>query len=170
MPGSVARGIANGFGDILRREGGSLPLHRFSALPEIRGRGAFKIAIPAARLAQTGESSAQDNPVAPPGLDEVNAQPIPAFDSGDRAARQFGGSLEYRSGLSNLAVSARRFGGLSGLRLDAKGERFIAISDKGSWFTGRIVYQGREMTGLADVEAAPMLGPDGRPITARAAG
>ena len=48
-----------------------------------------------------------------------------------------------------------------------KGERFIAISDKGSWFTGRIVYTGREMTGLDDVEAAPMLGPDGRPITAR---
>ena len=53
------------------------------------------------------------------------------------------------------------------MRLDAKGERFISFSDKGSWFTGRIVYQGREMTGLADVEAAPMLGPDGRPITAR---
>ena len=53
------------------------------------------------------------------------------------------------------------------MRLDAKGERFISFSDKGSWFTGRIVYQGREMTGLDDVEAAPMLGPDGRPITAR---
>ena len=59
------------------------------------------------------------------------------------------------------------FGGLSGLRLDARGERFISFSDKGTWFTGRIVYSGREMTGLADVEAAPMLGPDGRPITAR---
>jgi hypothetical protein len=56
---------------------------------------------------------------------------------------------------------------LSGLRLDAKGERFIAISDKGSWFTGRIVYKGREMAGLDDVEASPMLGPDGRPITSR---
>ncbi len=53
------------------------------------------------------------------------------------------------------------------MRLDAKGERFIAISDKGSWFTGRIAYKGREMTGLEDVEASPMLGPDGRPITAR---
>jgi hypothetical protein len=76
------------------------------------------------------------------------------------------GSLEYRSGLV-LTSGFRGFGGLSGLRLDAKGERFIAISDKGSWFTGRIVYKGREMTGLDDVEAAPLLGPDGRPITAR---
>ena len=53
------------------------------------------------------------------------------------------------------------------MRLDAKGERFISFSDKGTWFTGRIVYRGREMVGLADVEAAPMLGADGKPITAR---
>jgi hypothetical protein len=59
------------------------------------------------------------------------------------------------------------FGGLSGLRLDAKGQRFISFSDKGAWFTGRIVYRGREMIGLADVEAAPMLGSDGQPIASR---
>jgi hypothetical protein len=96
---------------------------------------------------------------------EVNARPIPSFDTRDRSHVRFG-SLEYRSGLI-LTSRFRGFGGLSGLRLDAKGERFISISDKGSWFTGRIVYQGRQMTGLDDVEAAPMLGPDGRPITAR---
>src|SRR6266566_261309 len=96
---------------------------------------------------------------------EVNARPIPSFDPRDRSHMRFG-SLEYRSGLA-LTSPFRGFGGLSGLRLDPKGERFIALSDKGGWFTGRIVYSGREMTGIADVEAAPMLGPDGRPITAR---
>jgi hypothetical protein len=96
---------------------------------------------------------------------EVNARPIPSFDTRDRSHVRFG-SLEYRSGLV-LTSRFRGFGGLSGLRLDAKGERFIAISDKGGWFTGRIVYRGTEMTGLDDVEAAPMLGPDGQPITAR---
>ena len=96
---------------------------------------------------------------------EVNARPLPSFDSRDRSHIRFG-QLEYRSGLV-LTSRFPGFGGLSGLRLDAKGERFISISDKGSWFTGRIVYRGREMTGLDDVEAAPMLGPDGRPITAR---
>src|ERR1700738_4301225 len=96
---------------------------------------------------------------------EVNARPIPSFDPANRARTRFG-ALEYRSGLV-LTSSFRGFGGLSGWRLDAKGERFISFSDKGSWFTGRIVYQGREMTGLADVEAAPMLGPDGKPITTR---
>jgi hypothetical protein len=96
---------------------------------------------------------------------EVNARPLPSFDTRDRSHVRYG-SLEYRSGLI-LTSRFRGFGGLSGLRLDAKGERFIAISDKGGWFTGRIVYKGREMTGLDDVEASPMLGSDGKPITAR---
>ncbi len=96
---------------------------------------------------------------------EVNARPLPSFDTRDRSRVRFG-ELEYRSGLI-LTSRFRGFGGLSGLRLDAKGERFIAISDKGGWFTGRIVYKGREMVGIDDVEASPMLGPDGKPITAR---
>jgi hypothetical protein len=96
---------------------------------------------------------------------EVKARPLPSFDTRDRSHVRFG-SLEYRSGLI-LTSSFRGFGGLSGIRLDAKGERFIAISDKGSWFTGRIAYRGREMVGLDDVEAAPLLGPDGKPLTGR---
>ncbi|KRQ12323.1 twin-arginine translocation pathway signal [Bradyrhizobium pachyrhizi] len=95
---------------------------------------------------------------------DVNARPLPSFDIRDRARTRFG-ALEYRSGLI-LTSSFSGFGGLSALRLDAKGERFIAVSDQGSWFTGRIVYRGREMVGLEDVEAAPLLGADGRPITA----
>src|SRR6201995_2091695 len=96
---------------------------------------------------------------------EVKARPIASFDPRDRSHLRFG-SLEYRSGLV-LTSGFRGFGGLSGIRLDAKGERFIAISDKGGWFTGRIRYEGREMKGLDDVEASPMLAPAGRPITAR---
>jgi hypothetical protein len=96
---------------------------------------------------------------------EVKARPLPSFDTRDHSRVRFG-KLEYRSGLI-LTSPFPGFGGLSGWRLDAKGERFISFSDKGSWFTGRIVYSGREMVGLDDVEAAPMLGPDGRPITAR---
>ena len=101
----------------------------------------------------------------PPVSIEVKARPLPYFDSRDHQHARFG-LLEYRSGLV-LTSPFPGFGGLSGLRLDAKGERFISFSDHGSWFTGRILYHGREMTGLADVEAAPMLGPDGRPITTR---
>jgi hypothetical protein len=96
---------------------------------------------------------------------EVNARPIPSFDRSDRSRVRFG-ALQYRSGLV-LTSRFPGFGGLSGIRLDQKGERFISFSDKGNWFTGRIVYSGREMIGLADVEAAPMLGPDGKPILTR---
>ncbi|MFZ1170379.1 MAG: esterase-like activity of phytase family protein [Bradyrhizobium sp.] len=96
---------------------------------------------------------------------EVEARPIPWFDRHDHDRVRFG-ALEYRSGLV-LTSAFPRFGGLSGLRLDPKGERFISFSDRGHWFTGRIVYEGRAMIGLADVESAPMRGPDGKPITAR---
>ncbi|MBV9531597.1 MAG: esterase-like activity of phytase family protein [Bradyrhizobium sp.] len=106
----------------------------------------------------------EHSPAAPVAI-TVNARPILVFDPRDRSRVRFG-ALNYRSGLV-LSSSFTQFGGLSGIRLDAKGERFIALSDKGSWFTGRIVYSGPAMVGLKDVEAAPMLGPDGRPITTR---
>ena len=94
---------------------------------------------------------------------EVKARSIPWFDRHDHDRVRFG-ALEYRSGLV-LTSAFPRFGGLSGIRVDAKGERFISFSDHGHWFTGRIVYEGRAMAALADVESAPMLGPDGKPIT-----
>ncbi|HKS21052.1 MAG TPA: esterase-like activity of phytase family protein [Bradyrhizobium sp.] len=132
--------------------------------------GLSAIALPRAAPAQAAlERPPKYKPdefsVTAPVTIEVNARPVPSFDNRDRSRVRFG-SLEYRSGLI-LTSPFRGFGGLSGLRLDAKGERFIAISDKGSWFTGRIVYRGREMTGIDDVEASPMLGPDGKPITTR---
>ena len=128
-------------------------------------------ALPAIANAQTAvqprpkQAPPDEYSVAAPVSIDVNARPIPSFDTRDRSRVRFG-ALEYRSGLI-LTSRFRGFGGLSGLRLDAKGERFIAISDKGGWFTGRLVYNGREMTGLDDVEASPMLGPDGKPITSR---
>ncbi|MGT2440410.1 esterase-like activity of phytase family protein [Bradyrhizobium betae] len=94
---------------------------------------------------------------------EVNARPISSFEPRERSRVRFG-SLQYRSGLV-LTSPYRGFGGLSGIRLDAKGERFLAISDQGGWFTGTIRYSGGKMVGIDDVEAAPVLGADGRPIT-----
>ncbi|MDO8979814.1 MAG: esterase-like activity of phytase family protein [Afipia sp.] len=96
---------------------------------------------------------------------EVKARPIESFDPRDPTHIRYG-ALEFRSGLI-LTSPFRGFGGLSGLRLDKKGEQFIAISDKGNWFTGRIAYRGRRMAGLADVKSAPMLDSDGKKVTAR---
>jgi hypothetical protein len=120
-----------------------------------------------AQRATPSPSSAADefSSVNAPASIEVKARPLPSFDTRDHQRVRFG-SLEYRGGLV-LTSGFRGFGGLSGIRLDPKGERFISFSDKGTWFTGRIVYSGRAMTSLADVEAAPMLGPDGRPLAAR---
>lgn len=100
---------------------------------------------------------------APVGI-EVNARTIPNFEPGDRTRTRFG-SLDYRGGLV-LTSPHRGFGGLSALRfLDTKGERFVAISDQGTWFTGSIRYAGGKPVGLDDVEAAPVLNAEGRPIT-----
>jgi hypothetical protein len=60
-----------------------------------------------------------EHSVAAPVSIEVKARPIAAFDPGDRSHLRFG-SLQYRSGLI-LTSSFPGFGGLSGLRLDAKG-------------------------------------------------
>jgi hypothetical protein len=132
--------------------------------------GLWAVAAPRIVRAQSApppkQSTIDEHSVTAPVSIEVNARPIASFDPRDHSHLRFG-SLQYRGGLV-LTSSFRGFGGLSAIRmLDAKGERFVALSDKGSWFTGRIVYSGREMTGLADVEAAPILGPDGRPVAAR---
>lgn len=127
-------------------------------------------ALPTTAPAQFGtpppkQPSAQDLSTPARTAIEIKAQPIASFDLRDRSRVRFG-ALQFRSGLV-LSSPFRGFGGLSGLRLDAGGERFIAISDKATWFTGRLVYAGRDLAGLAEVEAAPMLGADGLPITAR---
>jgi hypothetical protein len=94
----------------------------------------------------------------------IHARPLASFDLRDRSRTRFG-ALQFRSGLV-LTSPDRRFGGLSSLRLDPSGARFVIASDKAVWFTGRIVHRGKEMIGLADVEAAPMLAADGKPLAA----
>ena len=132
---------------------------------------AFGIGLAVLTVLPFAHADAQSVPVAAPQTVrapvsiEVEASPIPSFDTRDRSHTQFG-QLRYRSGLI-LTSKYRNFGGLSGIRLDAKGEGFVAISDQGNWFTGKIAYNGSAMVGVADVETAPMLGADGRAITAR---
>ena len=123
-------------------------------LLECAAAGISPLVVPDLVRAQSATKPAvkDETFVAAPVSIDVNARPIASFDPRDRSHVRFG-SLEWRSGLV-LTSAFRGFGGLSALRLDPKGEKFIALSDKGSWFTGRIVYSGREMTGLADVEAS----------------
>jgi hypothetical protein len=115
-------------------------------------------------LPRLAHAQAPEHAVTEPASIEVNARPIPYFEPRDRSRTRFG-RLVYRSGLV-LTSSHRGFGGLSAWRfLDDKGERFLALSDQGTWFTGSLRYADGKMVGLDDVEAAPMLNSEGRPIT-----
>jgi hypothetical protein len=127
--------------------------------------GFSTLALSRSALAQATVKPAQpEHAVTAPARIEVNARPIPNFEPRDRARVRFG-SLQYRSGLV-LTSPHRGFGGLSGFRfLDTRGERFLTLSDQGTWFTGRIRYEAGKMVGLDEVEAAPMLNSEGRPIT-----
>jgi hypothetical protein len=86
--------------------------------------GLSAAAVPAAALAQTAvqrppkQAVADEFSVTAPVSIEVNARPLPSFDTRDRSRVRFG-ELEYRSGLI-LTSRFRGFGGLSGLRLDPR--------------------------------------------------
>ncbi|WP_081853037.1 esterase-like activity of phytase family protein [Bosea sp. 117] len=96
----------------------------------------------------------------------VTARPIARFAPG--TATRYG-NLDFRGGLV-LTSSFRAFGGLSGLALDAKGERFLAVSDKGWWFSGRIEAEDDRPLALDKVVAAPMRDRDGRTLATQGRG
>lgn len=95
----------------------------------------------------------------------VAAKPITAFSARAPDQHRFG-MVEYLGGLE-LKSSYAEFGGFSAIRVARDGEHFISLSDKGRWFTGRIVYERNRPVGIAEAMMAPMLGPDGRALAAR---
>jgi hypothetical protein len=96
----------------------------------------------------------------------IAAHAIDVFKLGGSDQVRFG-ALEFRGGLE-LTSSYREFGGLSAIRVAADGARFVALTDKGRWLTGRITYDARARpSGIADAVMAPMLGPDGRTLASR---
>lgn len=96
---------------------------------------------------------------------DVQSRAITAFEARDPSRRRFG-KLDFRGGLQ-LISAHKEFGGLSALRIEADGERFLAVTDKGFWLRGRLTYTGTQPSGIADVELAPLLTVDGRPIQKR---
>ncbi len=96
---------------------------------------------------------------------EIRVRAIESFQPAEPDRRIFG-SLEFRGGLE-LSSPAKNFGGLSAIRVAADGANFLAVTDKADWLRGRIVYRDNRPVGVADVEMAPMLGADGRALTAR---
>src|SRR5262249_34507783 len=123
------------------------------------------IAVSALLVALVSGDAQVSPSAAPPVAIEVRTEPIAAFDVRDSSLRQFG-LLEFRGGLV-LRSSYRHFGGISAIRVAPDGAHFIALTDKGWWFRGRILYEGTRPSGIADAEMAPILGADGRPLAAR---
>jgi hypothetical protein len=123
------------------------------------GMAAFLLLAGLPAAAQTPRAPTQTQRI------EIRAQLIESFDPRDTTQTQFG-SLRFRGGLV-LTSQHRHFGGLSSLRISADGTRLLAVTDKGNWLRARIVYRDGQPIALADAEMAPVLGPDGRPITAR---
>jgi hypothetical protein len=112
-------------------------------------------------------ASAQNSPrqAEAPVAIAVNAKPIAVFEPRDPARVRFG-ALTFRGGMELTSPHAE-FGGISALRVAADGARFLAVTDKGRWLRGRIVYEGTRPAGIADAEMAPVLGADGKPMAAR---
>jgi hypothetical protein len=70
---------------------------------------------------------------------QIDATVIASFDNHDETLTRFG-SLEFRGGLV-LTSRHPAFGGISAIHVEPDGNRFIAITDRGSWLRGRIVYR-----------------------------
>jgi hypothetical protein len=136
-------------------------MHR-CALHRVRDTLAFALLVISvvSALAETKPLTA-----GPPTRIEVRSKPIAAFEPRDPTRVRFG-ALTFRGGIE-LTSPYPQFGGISAIRVGADGSGFLAVSDKGRWLRGRIVYDGERPTGIADAEMAPVLGPDGKPLAAR---
>ena len=77
------------------------------------------------------------------------------------------GRLVFLGGLE-LQASDRMIGGISGLISLDGGNRFLAVTDNGHWVSGD-VEQGPDGSplGLKEIRYAPLLGTDGKTLTAR---
>ena len=117
------------------------------------------LAVGAVALAGSIRYSPARTPIA------IAATPIASFDNREPSRARFG-ALEFRGGLA-LTSSYEPFGGISALRVEPDGSRFLALTDNGSWLSARMLYANGRLSGIADAEMAPMLGSDGRPLAER---
>ena len=93
---------------------------------------------------------------------KIQASKLDTFSRADPSRTEFG-KLVFRGGLVLTSEDAR-FGGFSGIRLDADGAGFRAVSDRANWLTGRILYDGTKPVGVEAAEMFPVRGPKGGPV------
>ena len=99
----------------------------------------------------TGEANASEYTTRTVKLDDNNYER-------DRVGR-----LEWRGGFE-ITSTDNRFGGLSGLHIDPKGERITAVSDRGYWFHAGLRYKNEQLSGLSDPQMSIMKDQRGNPV------
>jgi hypothetical protein len=92
----------------------------------------------------------------------VKAAPLAGFDLRNAARREFG-PLRFLGGLV-LSADDRAFGGFSSLRMLSPDGRFLALSDRATWFEGRLVSEHGRPARIADARLAPARDARGRPL------
>lgn len=81
----------------------------------------------------------------------------------NRAVDRVGG-LRYRGGLE-ISSSDKRFGGYSGLVVEAHGRGIIAVSDRGHWLTARLGYDRKgNLAGIDNVRVSSLRDLAGKPL------
>jgi hypothetical protein len=104
-------------------------------------------------LAAAGPASAE--PIA------IKSAPIDYFSASDPDKKVFG-PLTFRGGLV-LTSEAKEFGGISGLRVTADG-RLIAVTDRGNWISGTLVYEDTKPVAIEGAELAAMRNANGKKL------
>ena len=101
----------------------------------------------------------------PAGAEPLRLRATPVPLDPDDAARDRVGPLRWLGGLE-LAAADRRFGGLSGLLIDADGAALTAVSDQGGWLRARLRYAPDGwLDGVGPATLGRLLGPDGEALT-----
>jgi hypothetical protein len=99
------------------------------------------------------------------GVQPVTVTAIPIDFDRDQADRKDFGKLIWRGGV-NLFGKSSFFGGYSALIVDESGDQLLAVSDAGTWLRADIDRDGRRLKGISNATIGPILGRDGKPLTA----
>jgi hypothetical protein len=73
------------------------------------------------------------------------------------------GRLEWRGGFEITSMDSR-FGGLSGLYINPKGQRLTAVSDRGYWFHAGLRYKNGHLIGLSQPKLSILKDRRGKPV------